>query len=161
MGKTRGFRLGRKLVRVFKWFIWRKRSPRRYKRLNPSSCTRNAMYKLLNWGRSLQSLCFSKSDSGYIQLGRVEAESLDIPRGHLAVYVGESDEDTHRILVPVIYFNHPLFGKLLMEAEKLYGFNHPGGIQIPCGISEFENVQTRIASCGNFRRRRCGKGVYC
>ncbi|XP_019158960.1 PREDICTED: auxin-responsive protein SAUR36-like [Ipomoea nil] len=66
------------------------------------------------------------------------------PKGHMAVYVGQEDGDFKRILVPVIYFNHPLFGELLREAENEFGFSHPGGITIPCRISEFELVQTRI-----------------
>lgn len=66
------------------------------------------------------------------------------PKGHLAVYVGQKDGDFERILVPVMYFNHPLFGELLREAENEFGFSHPGGITIPCRISEFERVQTRI-----------------
>lgn len=67
------------------------------------------------------------------------------PRGKLAVYVGQKDGgDFKRVLVPVIYFNHPLFGDLLREAEKEYGFDHPGGITIPCRVSEFESVKTRI-----------------
>lgn len=70
----------------------------------------------------------------------------------MAVYVGQKDGVFQRVLVPVIYFNHPLFGDLLREAEEEYGFAHPGGITIPCRISEFERVQTRIAA-GNDSRR--------
>ncbi|XP_028091501.1 uncharacterized protein LOC114291825 [Camellia sinensis] len=67
--------------------------------------------------------------------------------GQMAVYVGQKDGgDFHRVLVPVMYFNHPLFEKLLREAEEEYGFDHPGGITIPCRISEFESVQTRIVA---------------
>jgi hypothetical protein len=35
-------------------------------------------------------------------------------------------------LVPVIYFNHPLFGELLREAEEEFRHQHQGGITIPC-----------------------------
>jgi SAUR family protein len=66
----------------------------------------------------------------------------------LAVYVGDGngDGDFHRVLVPVFYFNHPLFGELLREAEEEYGFHQEGGITIPCQFSEFEKVRTRIAA---------------
>ncbi|KAA8521893.1 hypothetical protein F0562_012793 [Nyssa sinensis] len=110
------------------------------------------MSKLCNWNRSLKhgvkELCFPKSNSGYIRVGHAEIDtrSVSVPKGHLAVYVGEKEDDTQRFLVPVIFFNHPLFGDLLSEAEKVYGFNHPSGIQIPCRISEFENIQMRIAA---------------
>lgn len=69
-----------------------------------------------------------------------------MPKGHLAVYVGQKDGEVHRVVVPVIYFNHPLFGELLKEAEEEFGFNHEGGIMIPCRFTEFERVKTRIAS---------------
>ncbi|KAA8521894.1 hypothetical protein F0562_012792 [Nyssa sinensis] len=110
------------------------------------------MSKLCNWNRSLKhgvkELCFPKSNSGYIRVvhAEIDTRSVSVPKGHLAVYVGEKEDDTQRFLVPVIFFNHPLFGDLLSEAEKVYGFNHPSGIQIPCRISEFENIQMRIAA---------------
>ena len=34
---------------------------------------------------------------------------VTVLKGHLAVYVGQKDGDFYRVLVPVIYFNHPLF----------------------------------------------------
>lgn len=81
-----------------------------------------------------------------MQIGQdpIEKEAVTVPKGHLAVYVGQKDGDYRRVLVPVIYINHPLFTELLRDAEEEYGFNHPGGITIPCRISEFERVQTRI-----------------
>ncbi|KAA8522268.1 hypothetical protein F0562_012941 [Nyssa sinensis] len=164
MRKTRGFKLGRKLVKVFQWVIHRRTNEPRYQRLNQSSCTKKAMSKLCSWGRSLKhgakGLCFSKSNSGYIRVGqdRIGAKPESVPKGHLAVYVGDQEDNTHRFLVPVIYFNHPLFVDLLREAERVYGFNHPGGIQIPCGLSEFKNVQMKIAAAtagaDNCHRRR-------
>lgn len=90
-----------------------------------------------------------------------EAKPVVVPKGHMAVYVGESDDDTQRYLVPVIYFNHPLFGELLKEAEKIYGFNHPGRIVIPCGVSEFEKVQMRIAAGDHCQRRRRNSNRRC
>lgn len=72
------------------------------------------------------------------------ARPAEVPKGYLAVYVGQKDGEFQRVLVPVIYFNHPLFGQLLREAEEVFGFDHPGAITIPCRISEFEHVQTRI-----------------
>ncbi|XP_057433689.1 auxin-responsive protein SAUR36-like [Lotus japonicus] len=77
----------------------------------------------------------------------------------LAVYVGQKDGEFHRVLVSVVYCNHPLFGDLLREAEREYGFHHPGGITIPCRVTEFERVKTRIESGSGVRgglvRRRC------
>nr|GMD98233.1 auxin-responsive protein SAUR36-like [Ipomoea batatas] len=82
---------------------------------------------------------FVKRNVGFIRVGPAEEEASVPPAGHLAVYVGEAEGATCRVVVPVFYFNHPLFANLLREAETVYGFDHPGGIQIPCRISEFEN----------------------
>jgi len=84
----------------------------------------------------------------------VSEKAVSVPKGHLAVYVGQKDGDFHRVLVPVMYFNHPLFSQLLKEAEEEYGFNQQGGITIPCRYSEFERVHTRIQSSGS----GCGGG---
>ncbi|KAL3499522.1 hypothetical protein ACH5RR_038615 [Cinchona calisaya] len=173
MRKSRGFRLGRKTGRIFRWLIGRRLKPGDgYRRVGPTSCSGGgALSKLYSLGRSLRlrakGLCFGKRKPGYIRVGQEPAvESKDssesVPEGHLAVYVGEDDDDTCRVLVPVIYFNHPLFGDLLRETEKVYGFNHPGGIQIPCQKSQFEDVKMKIAAAssaaasggGNCRGRR-------
>ncbi|KAH0739998.1 hypothetical protein KY290_033041 [Solanum tuberosum] len=153
MMKVRGFRLGRRLVRVFKLFIHRRKKGKiSYKRLGSSNCATKAISKLCNFGNLLKhgvkSVNFVKPGSGYIRVGSELMDENQIPKGHLAVYVGEKEDVACRVLVPVIYFNHPLFVDLLREAEMVYGFNHSGGIQIPCRISEFENVQSRIAATG-------------
>ncbi|KAK3041065.1 hypothetical protein RJ639_026862 [Escallonia herrerae] len=160
MRKIRGFRIGRKFVKVFKWVVHRSKKARTRQFLNSPSCTDKAVAKICSWGRSMKR-CFLKPNSGYLRLGDDPGRSqpLSVPKGHLPVYVGEKEDDAHRILVPVIYLAHPLFEELLREAEKVYGFDHPGGIQIPCRMSEFENVQTKIAatgggSCHSRRSRR-------
>jgi SAUR family protein len=96
---------------------------------------------------------------GYAPVGTdpVRENGSPVPKGHLAVYVGQKDGEFRRVLVPVVYFNHPLFSELLKEAEKEYGFCHQGGITIPCRVTEFERVKTRIASGSGLRslgRRR-------
>ncbi|ESW03720.1 hypothetical protein PHAVU_011G036600 [Phaseolus vulgaris] len=54
----------------------------------------------------------------------------DVPKGHLAVYVGENHK---RFVIPISYLSHPLFRDLLDWAEEEFGFNHPmGGLTIPC-----------------------------
>ncbi|KAK8493047.1 hypothetical protein V6N13_046189 [Hibiscus sabdariffa] len=47
----------------------------------------------------------------------------DVPKGCLAIKVGSEGEEQQRFVVPVMYFNHPLFMQLLKEAEKEYGFD--------------------------------------
>ncbi|XP_042510766.1 auxin-responsive protein SAUR36-like [Macadamia integrifolia] len=163
MRKTQGFKLGRKLLTVFKWALKRKRKRGGYRALQhpPSQSSKSkTISKLCDWGRNLKrgakGLCSGKSGWRYARLGREQSDAKPataVPKGHLAVYVGEKDGYPHRVLVPVFYFNHPLFAELLREAEEEFGFQHPGGITIPCRISDFESVQTRIAAGESFRKQ--------
>ncbi|XP_062091320.1 auxin-responsive protein SAUR32 [Humulus lupulus] len=67
----------------------------------------------------------------------------DVPKGCLAIKVGQGEEQ-QRFVVPVMYFNHPLFMQLLKEAEEEYGFDQKGTITIPCHVEEFRYVQGMI-----------------
>ncbi|XP_047330642.1 auxin-induced protein X15-like [Impatiens glandulifera] len=71
------------------------------------------------------------------QAKQANRRSLSIvPKGHVAVYVGESERK--RYVVPVAYLNHPLFQDLLSKAEEEFGFDHPmGGLTIPCREEDF------------------------
>jgi len=69
---------------------------------------------------------------------------LDVPKGCVAVCVGIEGEELQRFVIPVVYINHPLFEKLLKEAEEKYGFEHKGTITIPCHVSDFQYVQCLI-----------------
>lgn len=177
MRKSRGFRLGRKVVKLLKWIIpTARRNRARYHRLERPAGSRksfNPVPKILAVGRSLRrgakGLCLPNRRLNHARVEQDPTETTKpagVPKGYSAVYVGNSDDDTQRYLVPVIYFNHPLFGELLQEAERVHGFNHPGGITIPCGVSEFERVKTTIAA-GEHRPRRqwmrphhCCSGTY-
>ncbi|KAL6007917.1 hypothetical protein ACLOJK_033422 [Asimina triloba] len=160
MRKTRGFRL--RIVKLWRWAVRKPTSAGcgGYLRLtSPAPDCKNSktMTKIRSWGRCLtRALCFSRKlpPSGYARVGHTpqDEKALQVPKGHLAVYVGQKDNDTHRYLVPVIYCNHPLFGQLLREAEEEFGFQHPGGIVIPCPASEFEKVRTRIAAGQSCRK---------
>ncbi|KVH90149.1 auxin-responsive protein SAUR36 [Cynara cardunculus var. scolymus] len=156
MKQIRGFRIRLKLVKAIKWAIQERQKDSGYCKLKSTNCADKAITKLCKFGRNLKTsvkeLWFRKSGSNYNRVG----DKTPVPRGHLAVYFGEEEDDAHRVLVPVVYFNHPLFSDLLREAEKVYGFNHRGGIRVPCRISEFENVQTRISAAGG----RGGRGGY-
>ncbi|KAL7111409.1 hypothetical protein ACP275_05G085500 [Erythranthe tilingii] len=162
MRTTRGFRLGHRVVKVFNWCIHRRtrRRSTTYHRLQPSAGPFSKLHRLVRSVRKgAISLCSStrRNNSGYIRAGQEPVQQPKLPKGHLAVYVGDKEDDTCRVVVPVIYFNHPLFSELLREAEKVYGFNHDGGIQIPCPRSELENIQMKIAAAsdgGSWRRMR-------
>ncbi|KAG6597605.1 Auxin-responsive protein SAUR36, partial [Cucurbita argyrosperma subsp. argyrosperma] len=156
MRRIRGFKLGKHIRRISNWFLRRRRRSRTGYSLLRSGRSVKPISSLLSWGRRLangaKSICLSRRRLSYVPLDRdSEEKSAAVPKGHLAVYVGQNDGDFHRVLVPVIYFNHPLFGELLREAEKEYGFHHQGGITIPCPYSEFENVQSKIKSGSSCR----------
>lgn len=146
MKKFRGFFLKHKVVSLFRRLRRRHCSPAGgYRRLNPSTRSLSDIFK---WATTIKSkaksICYKSS--GYSSLGQETQSYGAVPKGKMAVYVGRDDGDYERVLVPVIYINHPLFVQLLRKAEEVYGHDHPGGITIPCRISEFENVKTRIAA---------------
>lgn len=58
-----------------------------------------------------------------------------IPRGYLAVYVGP---ELRRFIIPTSYLSDPLFKKLLEKVEEEFGFDHSGGLTIPCEIETFK-----------------------
>ncbi|KAK8509705.1 hypothetical protein V6N13_093557 [Hibiscus sabdariffa] len=74
----------------------------------------------------------------------VKKQAKDVPKGCLAIKVGSTEAERQRFVVPVIYFNHPLFMQLLKEAEEEYGFDQKGTITIPCHVEEFRNVRGLI-----------------
>ncbi|KAF1865316.1 hypothetical protein Lal_00004690 [Lupinus albus] len=61
----------------------------------------------------------------------------DVPSGHLAVRVGINHT---RFVVRASYLNHPIFKKLLVEAEEEYGFSNHGPLAIPCEEVTFQEV---------------------
>ncbi|CAN1308042.1 Auxin-responsive protein SAUR36 [Linum perenne] len=164
MRRFRGFKLGKGIFRISNWIFSRRRRNRSlYNRLispyadgdSTSTSPRRSSQitsRLRIWGRRLttraRSICnpTRRLGSGYSR-----ACVKPVPKGQLAVYVGQKDGE---VLVPVIYINHPLFGELLKEAQEEYGFDQEGGITIPCPFAEFERVKTRIdAWSGDIRRR--------
>ncbi|KFK30670.1 hypothetical protein AALP_AA6G012500 [Arabis alpina] len=72
-----------------------------------------------------------------------EHDLVKVPKGCLAVKVGQGEEQ-ERFVIPVMYFNHPLFGQLLKEAEEEFGFAQKGTITIPCHVEEFRYVRGLI-----------------
>jgi SAUR family protein len=80
-----------------------------------------------------------------IAAARAAAPS-DVPAGHVAVCVGNSCK---RFIVRATHLNHPIFKRLLVQAEEEYGFSNQGPLTIPCDESLFEEalrVVTRSSS---------------
>ncbi|CAN1159161.1 Auxin-responsive protein SAUR24 [Linum perenne] len=68
----------------------------------------------------------------------------DVPKGYLAVYVGETQKK--RFVVPVSYLSQPSFQDLLSMAEEEFGFDHPmGGLTIPCSEETFVSATSNLS----------------
>ncbi|CAN4107420.1 unnamed protein product [Withania somnifera] len=53
--------------------------------------------------------------------------SLDVPKAHFAVYVGEKRKK--RFVIPISFLSQPSFQDLLSQADQEFGFDHPiGGV---------------------------------
>ncbi|KAI8554142.1 hypothetical protein RHMOL_Rhmol05G0075200 [Rhododendron molle] len=69
--------------------------------------------------------------------------AADVPKGHLAVYVGESEKK--RFVIPISYLSNPSFQDLLSQAEEEFGFDHPmGGLTIPCREDVFIDLASQL-----------------
>nr|XP_043636835.1 auxin-responsive protein SAUR23-like [Erigeron canadensis] len=67
----------------------------------------------------------------------------DVPKGHLAVYVGENSK--RRVVIPVTFLDEPLFQGLLRQSEEEFGFDHPmGGLTISCHEDEFFELTSQL-----------------
>lgn len=65
-----------------------------------------------------------------------------------------------RFVVRASYLNHPIFKKLLIQAEEEYGFCNHGPLAIPCDEFEFEEIlrvmarpEFRFSTVEDFQRR--------
>lgn len=64
--------------------------------------------------------------------------TTDVPKGHFAVYIGETEKK--QLVIPLSYLYHPSFQELLTLAEEEFEFDHPtGGLTIPCREEMFIN----------------------
>jgi SAUR family protein len=80
--------------------------------------------------------------SSSFSANRGVSKAVDVPKGYLAVYVGEKQK---RFVIPVSYLNQPLFQNLLSQAEEEFGYDHPmGGLTIPCTEDFFQNITSRL-----------------
>ncbi|KAL3613983.1 hypothetical protein CASFOL_042057 [Castilleja foliolosa] len=67
----------------------------------------------------------------------------DVPPGHVAICVGSN---CRRFIVRATYLNHPIFRRLLSQAEEEYGFaNCAGPLAIPCDEFLFEEIIRFVA----------------
>lgn len=74
----------------------------------------------------------------------------DVPRGHLAVYVGD---DCKRYVIKVSFLKHPLFRALLDHTEEVFGFTAGTKLCIPCN----EGIFISIVNCANYEQNHMHK----
>ncbi|EES11187.1 hypothetical protein BDA96_06G177300 [Sorghum bicolor] len=159
-----GVRLGRKLLGLWRRALCgrcrRRGGYRRLQQQQPQeqpgdSTPERAARKLapvLRWGRSLarrlSRLGWRAGGHRMLGDGCGGGQAVTTPKGQVAVYVGGGGEASPslRYVVPVVYFNHPMFGELLREAEEEFGFQHPGVITIPCPAARFEQAAALAAA---------------
>lgn len=65
------------------------------------------------------------------------SSKTSVPQGHIPVYVGDEME---RFVVSAKLFNHPMFVELLNKSAQEYGYDHEGGLRIPCRVLVFERL---------------------
>ncbi|RYR51212.1 hypothetical protein Ahy_A06g026251 isoform C [Arachis hypogaea] len=80
----------------------------------------------------------------------------DVPAGHVAVCVGIN---CTRFVVRATHLNHPVFQKLLVQAEEEYGFANHGPLAIPCDEALFEDVIRFISRSESGSERHCHVGI--
>ncbi|XP_020233037.1 auxin-induced protein 6B-like [Cajanus cajan] len=74
--------------------------------------------------------------------GQAASKSVKVPKGYLAVYVGEKQK---RFAIPISYLNQPSFQGLLSQAEEEFGYDHPmGGLTIPCSEDVFHHITSLL-----------------
>ncbi|KAL6545966.1 glutamate N-acetyltransferase [Orobanche gracilis] len=75
---------------------------------------------------------------------RSSSTKNEVPKGHVAVYVGENSKK--RFVIPISYLNNPLFQDLLCRVEEEFGFHHSmGGLTIPCSEKLFIDLTYRLS----------------
>ncbi|RZC52037.1 hypothetical protein C5167_020471 [Papaver somniferum] len=71
-------------------------------------------------------------------------DEMVIPKGHFAVYVGET-QFKKRFIVQISFLNHSCVQELLNQAGEEFGFDYPtGGVTIPCSEETFVNLLSQL-----------------
>ncbi|XP_078442923.1 protein SMALL AUXIN UP-REGULATED RNA 12-like [Wolffia australiana] len=159
MKKFRGMNVVGKLLSIWSWVRRRQRRLAKQSGLmrlfavsSPSLTERpnvETKAKISNISDLREGLLFSQKP-----IPMKIASSRRPAKGYLPVHVAlHRWEKPHRAVVPVGFFNHPLFKELLQKAEKEFGFDQSGAITIPCPVSDFERICTVVASDVGHRRR--------
>jgi SAUR family protein len=70
------------------------------------------------------------------------SKSMGVPKGYLAVYVGE---EMKRFVIPISYLKQKSFQELLSQSKEQFEYDHPmGGLTIPCREEVFSDITSRL-----------------
>jgi len=70
------------------------------------------------------------------------SKGVDVPKGYLAVYVGEKIK---RFVIPISYLKQISFQELLNQAEEQFEYDHSmGGLTIPCTEDIFLDITSHL-----------------
>lgn len=85
-----------------------------------------------------------------------EGENEQVPKGCLAVYVGEN---LQRFVIPASYLCQPVFQTLMEKVAEEFGFQQSGGLCIPCDVDFFEEILAVLKETSRKRRRKMIKNL--
>uniref|UniRef100_A0A0D9V9Q8 Uncharacterized protein n=1 Tax=Leersia perrieri TaxID=77586 RepID=A0A0D9V9Q8_9ORYZ len=95
--------------------------------------------------KSLISRTLERCKSGLAAAGGGRATAAPVA-GCFTVYVGDERE---RFVVRAEYANHPLFRRLLDDAEREYGYAAQGPLALPCAVDAFLDVLWQMQHAGD------------
>ncbi|KAL9226927.1 hypothetical protein vseg_002684 [Gypsophila vaccaria] len=100
----------------------------------------------LSRSNSFKGMSFLKRTLSFTDLSAQGVSSNAVPKGFLAVHVGE---EMKRFVIPTNYLKHEAFCLLLKEAEDEFGFQQEGVLRIPCEVEVFEDILSKVEAKSN------------
>lgn len=102
------------------------------------------------WWDRVRGLCCR----GFYAVWQLEDIPRDVPKGHVAVYVGEGEgegegEGRARYVVHISVLGHPLFQSLLDQAAEVFEFSPTAKLRIPCSEAVFLSI---LSVCSRTKR---------
>ncbi|TXG67344.1 hypothetical protein EZV62_008619 [Acer yangbiense] len=70
-------------------------------------------------------------------------ENTVVPKGHFAVYVGETEKKRYVVLVS--YLKHPSFQNLLSQVEEEFGFDHPTVVSQSHAVKKYSWISLAVS----------------
>ncbi|KAI9160952.1 hypothetical protein LWI28_013056 [Acer negundo] len=117
------------------WWSWAYPHHHQHHHKKTATITANKHYLLEASHENSKELLFKGSELSDGK--RAPKANEDVPKGFLAVYVGP---ELRRFVIPMSYLSMPEFRVLMDSVAEEYGFEHEGGLQIPCEEQDFVDI---------------------